>query len=161
MLGRTVLRKDSNAHLEFSDTFKSSLHVSSPITSQRQHSQVTQALHSIMLLNFWVAVELIRCPLKPNPSGVCKYAETSGSTVQWSQHYVLITNPPPSRSPYEWCSSWPLLLLTRTCLHSCGHSSAIRTKVICASINQSVPLFSLMCLKYKAVYGTYVVAEED
>jgi hypothetical protein len=39
--------------------------LSSPITSQRQHSEVTQALHSIMLLNFWVAVELIRFPLKP------------------------------------------------------------------------------------------------
>ena len=157
MLGRNVLRKDSNACLEFFDTG----HVSSPITSQRQHSEVTQALHSIILVNFRVAVVLIRCPLKPIPSGMCKFAETLGSAVQWSQHYVLIMNPPPSRSPYEWCSSWALLLLTRTCLHSCRHSWAIRTKVICA-VSISLSLCSLWCFeKYKAVYGAYVVAEED
>lgn len=99
--------------------------------------KVTQALHSITLLNFWVSVELIRCPLKPTSSGVCKFAETPGNTVQWSQHYILIMNPPPSRSPYEWSSSWPRLLLTWTRL-------------------QSVPLFSLMCLKiYSSVWNIY------
>jgi hypothetical protein len=162
---KLVLLKSDDTRLEcFEERFKcpSGVFWHSQVITPSHHPlhhkdsilKVTQALPSITLLNFWVAVELIRCPLKPTPSGVCKFAETLGSTVQWSQRYVLIMNPPPSRSPYEWSSSWPCLLLTWTRLHSCGHSSAIRPNVICASINQSVPLFSFMCLKiYSSVWN--------
>jgi hypothetical protein len=70
MLGRNVLRKDSNAYLEFSVSVWS---------SQRQHSEVIQALHRIMLLNFWVAAEKI--PIETNHFW-CMFVETPGSTVQ-------------------------------------------------------------------------------
>ena len=126
--------------------------ISSPITSQRQHSESHASIAQHYATQFLGCCWVNKMPIETNPFW-CKFAETPGSTVQWSQRYVLIMNPP-LRSPYEWNSSCACLLLTWTRLHSCRHSSAIWPKVICASINQSVPLFYLMCLKiYSSVWN--------